>query len=329
MAPHDVSLVSHPLFHTVAQAWQVLASIWVGACVVIVPKFSASRFWDVVTRNGCTRCTMGQFHARALADQHVPSSHPLRYNQPGVSLTSSPRFFEIKGYGAYGMTELISQPIFNDPMSVLDEGSIGRPAPEYEVRLVKETGELAGPGEVGELQVRGVRGLSIFAEYLADPTATAEAFTADGFFRTGDLVQLRPDGAFAFADRLKDMLKVGGENVAASEIEQVIRSEEGVQEVAVVAAPHPMLAEVPVAFVIPTPDAPIDLAERILQACAQRLADFKRPHRVRLVPSLPRSLVNKVAKAELRAQLRAETAGTAEAHSGLSSAGLAGVPVSR
>jgi crotonobetaine/carnitine-CoA ligase len=174
------------------------------------------------------------------------------------------------------------------------------------VRLVKETGELAGPGEVGELQVRGVRGLSIFAEYLADPTATAEAFTPDGYFRTGDLVQLRPDGAFVYSDRLKDMLKVGGENVAASEIEQVIRLVEGVLEVAVAAAPHPMLAEVPVAFVIPTPHAPTDLAERVRQACSTRLADFKRPHGVRLVEALPRSLINKVAKAQLRAQLRAE-----------------------
>jgi crotonobetaine/carnitine-CoA ligase len=307
LGPDDVALVTNPLFHTVAQAWQVLGSIWVGASVVVQPKFSASRFWPVVMRNGCTWVTMGPFASTALAGQPVPSGHPIRFNSGGVSLTNSPRYFGIRSFGAHGMTELITQPVFNDRLSVLDEGAMGRPAPEYEIRVVADDGAPVGSGQTGELQVKGVRGLSIFAEYLGDPAATADSFTEDGYFHTGDLVTLRADGALLFADRMKDMLKVGGENVAASEIEAAVRATPGVQEVAVVAQPHPMLTDVPVAFVIPAPGAPADLVERVMESCRTRLADFKQPRSVRLVEDFPRGLGAKVLKAELRRQLREES----------------------
>lgn len=309
LRPDDVSLVTNPLFHTAAQAWQVLGSIWVGGSIVVQPKFSASRFWPVVVRNRCTWATIGPFASTALAQQPVPPDHQLRFNSGGVSLTNAPRFFGIKTIGAHGMTELITQPVFNDPSSALDEGSMGRPAPEYQLRIAGDDGAPVGWGETGELQVKGVRGLSIFAEYLGDPAATAESFTADGYFRTGDLITLRADGALLFADRIKDMLKVGGENVAASEIEAAIRATPGVQEVAVVAQPHPMLAQAPVAFVIAAPGAPSDLVEQIVESCKLRLADFKRPRSVRLMEDLPRVPgAAKVAKAELRRLLQDEAA---------------------
>jgi acyl-CoA synthetase (AMP-forming)/AMP-acid ligase II len=107
-----------------------------------------------------------------------------------------------------------------------------------------------GPGETGDLFIEGVRGVSLFAEYAGDPAATAAAFREDGLFITGDRVRLGEDGYLYFADRSKDMLKIGGENVAASEIERVIGAVAGVSEVAVVAKHHDMLDEVPVAFVI-------------------------------------------------------------------------------
>ena len=102
------------------------------------------------------------------------------------------------------------------------------------------------------------------------------------------------------------MLKVGGENVAASEIERVVGSVAGVRECAVVGRRHPMLDEVPVAFVIPLDAADATLPDRILEACAATLASFKQPHEVRLVAELPRSTLEKIAKAELRALLAAE-----------------------
>jgi crotonobetaine/carnitine-CoA ligase len=119
-------------------------------------------------------------------------------------------------------------------------------------------------------------------------------------------VRLGENGYLYFADRAKDMLKVGGENVAASEIESVVNSVPGVAECAVVAMRHPMLDEAPVAFVIAHPGQAEGLPDRIMAACADRLASFKRPHQVRLVDSLPRSTLEKIAKAELRAVLAAE-----------------------
>jgi crotonobetaine/carnitine-CoA ligase len=300
----DVTFVHGPLFHTVAQAWQVLGSLWAGAAAVIQPKFSASRFWDVAVRNGVTWCTGGGFSSAALAGQATPD-HKLRFIFGGISLTSVEPF-GVHSIGAHGMTELISHAIYNDPFGPLDLGSIGRPAPDYQSRVVHEDGTPVAAGEIGELQVKGVRGVSIFAEYLRDPEATAGAFTEDGYFRTSDLLRRRDDGAFLFADRLKDMLKVGGENVAASEIEAVARRVAGVQEVAVVAGPHKMLAEIPIAFVIPTEDAPADLPEQVIALCRSELADFKVPREVRLVEDFPRALLNKVAKAELRKLLQAE-----------------------
>ncbi len=119
-------------------------------------------------------------------------------------------------------------------------------------------------------------------------------------------------GWLYFSDRDKDMLKVGGENVAASEVERVIAQVPGVAEVAVVARRHEMLDEVPVAFVLPADRAVIGdearaaLVESALAACRAELASFKVPHEVRVVDELPRSTLEKIAKAELRSRLAAE-----------------------
>ena len=148
--------------------------------------------------------------------------------------------------------------------------------------------------------IRGIQGLSLFKEYLGNAKATAESFDPDNWFRTGDRVNLLADGSIQFGDRDKDMLKVGGENVAASEVERVVQAVAGVHECAVVAKRHPMLDEVPVVFILPSADAPPNLSERISQACASQLADFKQPREIRIVQELPRSTLDKIAKAQLR-----------------------------
>ncbi|HNL24002.1 MAG TPA: AMP-binding protein, partial [Pseudomonadales bacterium] len=158
-------------------------------------------------------------------------------------------------------------------------------------------------GETGHLLIRGIRGVSLFLEYLDNPEATRDSFDEAGWFRTGDRVRPMPDGHVFFADRDKDMLKVGGENVAASEIESVIRGTGWIDEVAVVAQRHPMLDEVPAAFVIANPDAPADLAARLIDHCRTQLADFKVPRNVMVVDELPRSTLEKINKAELRKRL--------------------------
>ena len=117
---------------------------------------------------------------------------------------------------------------------------------------------------------------------------------------------LLENGSIKFGDRAKDMLKVGGENVAASEIEQVISVVAGVREAAVVGKKHPMLDEVPVVFIIPQAGVerlPQDLHDNVMAACRRALADFKVPRELRFVDELPRSTLEKVAKAELRKML--------------------------
>src|SRR5271155_3050997 len=109
-----------------------------------------------------------------------------------------------------------------------------RNAEKNEILVLDDRGAPAECGEVGDLAIRGVRGLSLFAEYLGNPSATAEAFDREGFLITGDRVRPDEDGFYFFADRAKDILKVGGENVSAAEIERVILASPGVREVAVV-----------------------------------------------------------------------------------------------
>lgn len=306
LRPDDVHLVYLPLFHTNAQVYSVAAALWAGATVVLQPRFSASRFWPVSLKHGCTWTSMVPFCLKSLMEQPRPERHSYRLWGNGVCAPPTDAVFGVKTIGWWGMTEtmthgtvgLVDQ--FNAPMSM------GRPSPAYEIHVVGEDGKPVGPGQTGDLLVGGRRGVSLFLEYAGDPVATAAAFREDGLFITGDRVRVGEDGWLYFADRSKDMLKVGGENVAASEIERVVASVAGVVECAVVARRHPMLDEVPVAFVIPRDPADATLPDRVMAACREALAGFKQPHEVRLIAELPRSTLEKIAKAELRAMLKEE-----------------------
>jgi len=182
---------------------------------------------------------------------------------------------------------------------------MGRPAREYAVAVLHPDGSPVGAGEVGDLRVRGIPGVSLFAEYLRDPEATAAAVDADGWLRTGDRVRLNEGGTLSFVEREGDLLKVGGENVGAAEIERVLLQVPGVAEVAVVGAPHEMLGEVPVAFVLPRAGASVTVAE-VEARCVAGLSPMRRPREIRIVSELPRVTLDKVAKAVLRGILREE-----------------------
>ncbi|WP_315797209.1 AMP-binding protein [Bradyrhizobium sp. SZCCHNRI3043] len=297
----DVHQTYLPLFHTNALAYSMLATLWVGATCVIQPRFSASRFWSVALEHGCTWTSTIPFCMKALLDQEVPKHHKFRLW--GTAVSEPPAFakFGIKIIGWWGMTETITHGIVGEVDQPNAPMSIGRAAPEYTIRITDDDGRPTEVGATGNLAIKGVPGLSLFAEYLYNAEATCTSFDADGFFLTGDRVTRLPDGFIKFGDRTKDMLKVGGENVAASEIEQVIITVPGVRETAVVAKKHPMLDEVPVAFVIPQVGvAREELPEKVLAACRAGLADFKVPREVKLVDEMPRSTLEKVAKAELR-----------------------------
>lgn len=304
LRPDDVHLTYLPLFHTNAQVYSVLASLWVGATVVLMPRFSASRFWPVSLKHRATWTSMVPFCTKALAKLPVPPKHRYRFWGNAIGDTPWDKQFGVRTIGWWGMTETIAHGIVGSSHFTDEPLSMGRPSPGYRIHVRDESGQPVRIGEVGDLLIEGQRGVSLFAEYVDDAEATDAAFTTDGLLITGDRVRVGQNGSLFFADRSKDMLKVGGENVAASEIERVISSVNGVLEVAVIGAPHPMLDEVPVAFVLARLEQRDDLVAQIFRACSEKLAAFKRPTRVEIVESLPRSTLEKVAKSELRALVR-------------------------
>jgi crotonobetaine/carnitine-CoA ligase len=304
LRPDDCHLVYMPLFHANALAYSMLASLWVGARFVVLPKWSTTRFWDISLMHGCTWLSLMGLSARAIATRQtgeMPRDHQYRLFGSGVCELPMDVGLGVKTIGWWGMTETLTQCIVGNPYGPDRPGSMGRPAPEYGIAVVGDDGVTpVEPDQPGELLVRGTPGLSLFAEYLNQPDATAASFDDHGWFRTGDLVTPHSDGSLTFTDRAKDMLKVGAENVAASEVERVLLEGGGLREAAVVARPDDKLDEVPVAFVIPLDGAAVDVGA-VMATCRKRLADFKVPREVFVVRELPRSTVNKVNKAQLRA----------------------------
>ena len=302
----DVHQTYLPLFHTNALAYSMLASLWVGATCIIQPRFSASRFWPIALEHGATWTSTIPFCIKALLEHEIPRQHKFRLW--GTAVNEPPPFaaFGVKMIGWWGMTETITHGIVGEVDQPNIPMSIGRAAPEYVIRITDDDGSPTKVGDTGNLSIKGIPGLSLFAEYLHNEKATRESFDEHGFFLTGDRVTLLENGFVKFGDRAKDMLKVGGENVAASEIEQVIAVIPGVREAAVVAKKHPMLDEVPVVFIIPQDGVakmPADLHDKVLATCKSALADFKVPREIRFVDDMPRSTLEKVAKAELRKML--------------------------
>lgn len=305
----DIHFVHLPLFHTNALAYSALATLWAGASLVLAPRFSASRFWDVAVRRACTWSSMIPFNVRALAEVERPDAHAFRYWAPAISMPDAAAHFGVRTFGWWGMTETITHGILGSLTEDEPFLSIGRCAPEYEIAVVREDGTGCEIGETGDLLIRGIPGLSLFSEYLHNQAATEAAFDPRGFMVTGDRVTLGEDGLIFFADRTKDMMKVGGENVAASEVERVALSVPGVAEAAAVGKPHPMLDEVPVVFILAGPGTDAsELQGRLEAVFADGLADFKRPREIHFVEALPRSTLEKVNKAALRSRLN-ETPG--------------------
>lgn len=246
---------------------------------------------------------MVPFCVRALSEYDVPDNHSYRMWGNAFWDHKLETHFGVHILGWYGMTELITHPIVGEPYLPGHTMAIGRPAPEYELAVLHEDGSAVGPGETGDLLVRGTPGLSLFAQYLDNPQATAESFNELGFFKTEDRVTVHSDGFITFADRAKDMLKVGGENVATSEIERVLMGIPGVREAAVVGKSHPLLGDAPVAFVTTTEKEGAgseDFVDSIRSKCHSALARFKVPHDIYIIDHMPRGSTHKISKAELK-----------------------------
>ena len=300
----DKYLIYLPFFHVNAQSWTLWSVLGVGATAVLTPKWSTSNFWPVVQKHEITHISLMPFVFSAFQLPETPKEHTIRAGVFGMIMPEVDAWLGLRVYAAYGMTETVTHAITGRPQEGWPRMSMGHPTPGYEMLVVsKETGEPVAQGETGELWMRGTRGIQLFLEYFDNPEANASSFTDDGWFKTGDMVKVVEGGNVVYTDRDKDLLKVGGENVSAREVEDACRVVPGIAEIAVVGKQHEWLSMVPVAFVIKAPGAEPDDAlfeKAIIEACAASLADFKVPRAVYVVDEFPRATLEKVAKNVLR-----------------------------
>ncbi|NSX05991.1 AMP-binding protein [Cupriavidus gilardii] len=309
LLPSDIALVPLPLYHVVGLAWSVLPALQAGAAIVLQPRFSASRFWPVALARRCTFAPHVQFTSAALSRQPVPPAHDFRLWCNSVWLPDYERHFRVPILGWWGMTELVAPGIVGRRGEPVAPGAIGVVAPGYAARMAGSGRSSLTPGEIGEIEILGEPGRTLFAGYFNDDDANAAAFTDDGWFRTGDRMKVHADGSIQFLERARDVIKCGGEGVSPAEIERVVRAVPGVADVAVVGRADGAMGEVAVAFVVPS-DPEVStaaLSHEIDAACRAQLAGFKVPREIRFLAGLPLVGINKVAKGELRRLAAAET----------------------
>ena len=219
----------------------------------------------------------------------MPRDYIARFAALGVRLVT-----------LYGLTETTSDMTFTDPDASIDElaETVGRPPAEYPCRIVSDDGSPCAPGEQGEIQFKGD---FVMLGYFNRPEATREAFTEDGWLRSGDLGYWRPDGNLVFVARKSEMFKSGGFNVYPREIEDVIEAHPAVALAGVIGVPDPLYREVGEAYVLRRPDVALE-ADEIARWCRDRLANYKVPKRFVVCDSLPMLPVGKIDKAQLKRQ---------------------------
>jgi crotonobetaine/carnitine-CoA ligase len=302
----DRWLIVLPLFHANAQYYCVMSALVRGASVALAGRFSASGWGSQARRMDATLASLFAAPVRMILAH--PGSPEDRANRLRVVLfaqnlhADEARGFEDR-FGTrllqlYGMTETVLPPTMNP----LDESrrweSIGKPLPGVRVDLVGAGGQPVQLGEVGEIVVTGRQGETVADGYWNNAAASAEVFTERGL-RTGDLARRDDAGFLYFVDRAKDMIKRGGENVSAGEVERVAGEHPAVAECAAVGIPDPIRDEAIKLVVVLRPghDA---TGEQIIDWCRARLSPFKVPSVVSFVDALPRTSVGKIRKAELR-----------------------------
>lgn len=303
----DRFLVCLPLFHANAQYYCFSAAIHVGASVALMSRFSASRFIQQAERVAATHASLFAAPVRMILERTTAprsGSYALRHvwfaqNLSAGDYDRATELFGCRPRQLYGMTETVAAVLTSHPLESVHD-VIGSVTLGCQVRIGDEvTGRPVPGGEVGEVLVRGRRGVELFAGYANDSEATERCFR-DGWFRTGDLARVDHAGRYHFSGRSGDRIKVGGENVSLLNVEGVLSEHPSIAEVAVVGAFDPVLDEVPVAFVVLRPAQDEDSArEAILDWCAERLAPSGRPRRLAFLTELPHTSVGKIRKHQL------------------------------
>jgi acyl-CoA synthetase (AMP-forming)/AMP-acid ligase II len=304
LGPDDVLLTAQPFSYADPQ-WNTALAIVAGIPLVIEPGFSASGFWPAVRRSGATFVYLvGTMPVFLHAQQPSPDERAHRLRLIICSGISAAHHAEYERRWGVPLRELFALTESGVDLAVpladtasVGTGDLGRPVPGKEMRIVASDGSDVPDGAVGELIMRGGRPM---LGYWNQPQATAERIR-DGWLHTGDLV-VRRDGRTRIVGRLKDMVRRGGENVAAAEVEAVLGEHPEVIAAAVAAVPDADRGEEIRAFVQLVPGAPAD-PERLLAHARDRLAAFKVPRYVQYVEGFPRTPSERIAKHQLPAAL--------------------------
>jgi acyl-CoA synthetase (AMP-forming)/AMP-acid ligase II len=307
---HDTTWAAGQLFHIAALA-PFLGSVGTGGTFLTDIHFEAGRALELLTRERAT-VAFPWFPAimQPLLDHPTFDAASLQALRSMFLIGPSVLLERVQSalpgcelVAACGMTETAGIYAISDRTDSVELRATaqGKPCPGVEIRIIDiETGQDVGPGVVGEILVRGH---NVMEGYYRDPEKTAATLDDDRWLHTGDLYSWTAEGQVVFHGRLKDMLKVGGENVAAIEIESFLARHPAVQCVEIVGAPDPRLDEVPVAFVEVKPDHDTTEAE-LIAFCQGQISRFKIPRAVRFVePGTWPMSATKINKRALRAQL--------------------------
>jgi fatty-acyl-CoA synthase len=309
LGPDDTTISLLPFFHSGGIGLYLIPTLFVGGRVAIMRRFDPDVLLDLVGRFG-VRFIFGvpsiwlELLKRPGFDRgHLPTivycvsggaPHPLAMMEAVAA----------RGFGflqGYGLTE--TSP--GGTLMPADDwrrklATAGKPFVHVEMRVVDAQGEPAGADAIGEVQFRGP---NVFAGYWRRPEATAEAFTADGWFKTGDLGRLDDEGFLTLVDRQKDMVISGGENVYSAEVEDVLFAHPAVAEAAIIGVADERWGEAVCAIVVLRPGASAS-ADELIAFCRTRLAKYKSPKTVVFVDTLPRNAAGKVLKRQLREEVR-------------------------
>jgi acyl-CoA synthetase (AMP-forming)/AMP-acid ligase II len=294
-----------PMFHAGA-ILPILACWQVGATYLSMVHFKSSDALRMIGKEGVTWLypLFPLINEALINDPAFPITDlskvraSMNVAPPDVLRRSQAAMPHVVQLSAFGITEGGGIVCYNYMTDTLEQRteSCGLPMDGLEVRVVdRETAHPISPGEIGEIVIRGY---GVFEGYYKDPEKTKASFDGDGWFHTGDIGIERPDGRLVYMGRTKDMLKVGGENVAAAEVESFLSTHPAVKIAQVVGVPDPRLDEVAAAFVELKPGAQAT-QEELIAHCRSKIASFKVPRYVRFVTEWPTS-ATKIQKYKLR-----------------------------
>jgi long-chain acyl-CoA synthetase len=294
-----------PLFHMNAVSVTTMSALYAGGSTVVSPKFSASRFWQIISEYQITSfgsvATMLSMLLHTYPDG-VPAgldTSRLRFAMcgsapvPAEVMQSFEETFNCLVIEGYGLSESTCRSTFNPPNKRRRPGSCGVPIGN-EMKVVDEEDRDVPDGELGEIVLRGE---NILKGYYKNDRATAEAFR-NGWFHTGDIGYRDADGFFFIVDRKSDMIIRGGENIYPREIDEVLYQHPDVAAAATIGVPDPLYGEEVAAFVV-LKDRREENEEELLAHCRARLADFKCPKTIRFVADIPKGPTGKLLKREL------------------------------